>query len=73
MTAIYQVHEMQSLHQAAAAWLLGCSSRELRDRADIPRDADGRYSAKDILLAAARSRKAFCRHDAQLLAELSRS
>jgi len=44
-----QIEVMKSLGQQAAAWLLGCTSRTLRDRADAPRKPDGTYDAQGLV------------------------
>jgi hypothetical protein len=43
-----QIAVMQSLSQAAAAWLVSLTARRFRDLA-APRNADGSYSAADVL------------------------
>ena len=44
---------LQRLTQQAAGWLIELNGRTLRDHNEIPRDADGRYNARDLLRWAA--------------------
>ncbi len=45
-----QIQVMQSLTQEASAWLLGCTTRHLRDHGGaIVRNADGSYNAKELV------------------------
>ncbi len=41
--------ELQKLPQKTAAWLLGISTRTLRDIADLERNSDGTYNAAEIV------------------------
>lgn len=43
---------MESLSQAATAWLLGINTRSLRDHATLPRNEDGSYNAQHVVAAA---------------------
>jgi hypothetical protein len=59
--------DLESIPQSAAAWLLGKSSRMLRDYSDLPRNADGTYNAQRLVeWARSRSRPAADLADADL-------
>ena len=51
MTSAEQIRVLRSLSQGAAAYLLGLSSRSVRDMeaAGLPRNSDGSYDALAIL------------------------
>ena len=44
-----QVQSLQSLSQQAAAWLVDISTRNLREKPDVPRNADGTYDARALV------------------------
>ena len=44
-----QIIVLQSLTQLAAAWLLDTTARTLRDHVEVPRDANGAYTARELL------------------------
>lgn len=44
-----QVKALESLSQPAAAWLLGCTARHLRDQTSAPRNDDGTYDAQKLV------------------------
>ena len=45
-----QIDSIATLHPASAAWLLGISPRTLRDILDAPRDAEGRFEPRSLLV-----------------------
>jgi|GEM_PF-1144535 len=51
LTATEQIEVMKSLSQQAAGWLVGVTSRSLRDHPELPRNADGTYNAKELAAA----------------------
>ncbi len=44
-----EIAMLQTLSQRAAAWLVGISPRNLREKVDIPRNGDGTHNAKEIM------------------------
>ena len=44
-----QIVVLKSLRQSAAAYLLGLSTRSMRNHSEIPRHANGRYDARALL------------------------
>ncbi len=53
LSATDQVEVLRDLRQAAAAYLLDCRPRTLRDAIDAPRSGDGRYDAQQLVKWAA--------------------
>lgn len=51
LTATEQIEVMKSLSQQAAGWLVGVTSRSLRDHPELPRNTDGTYNAKELAAA----------------------
>jgi len=49
MTGPQEIAAMETLSQQGAAWLLGITGRALRDRPDVPRNADGTYNARQLV------------------------
>ena len=41
---------LERVNQQVMAWLVGMSVREFRDRSDLPRNGDGSYNARDVVL-----------------------
>lgn len=54
MSPAEQIHELKSLSQQAAAYMLDANGRSLRDWPDIPRHGDGTYDAQDLVAWARR-------------------
>jgi len=53
LTAPQQTNELQRLKQQAAAYVLDCNGRTLRDRSDVERNDDGTYHVHALIAAAA--------------------
>lgn len=41
---------LEKLNQQAMAWLVGMSVSELRNRSDLPRNGDGSYNSREVVL-----------------------
>ncbi len=48
-TAPSEIAELSKLSQQAAAWLIGCTARALRDWPDAPRNPDGTYNGRELV------------------------
>jgi len=49
LTGAEQVSVMKNLSQQAASWLLDVNGRSLRDDGNVPRQANGKYNARELL------------------------
>jgi len=48
-TGPQQIRVLKNLNQQAAAWMLGCTARALRDWPDAPRNENGTYPARELV------------------------
>ena len=55
LTGPQQVAQLKKLKQEAAAFLLGVTSRSLRDKGTVGRNPDGSYDARELIKVAAHS------------------